>query len=84
MNKIPIVQTAIVCPECGNVSMLWRKAGKQKEIYHKKSFFCIICKRRINHIEVKDIDMFLASLNFKEELSDEERLIKMLVKKRGE
>ena len=83
MNK-NTTQTAIICPECGNVSNLWRKTNKQKELYHKKKFFCPICKKELNHIELKDIDFFLASLNFKEELTEEEIKIKTLIKKRGE
>lgn len=84
MNKYRTIQTSIICPECGNISKLWRRPGKQKELYHKKKFFCPICKKEINHIEIKDADLFLASLNFKTELTEEEKYIKTLVKKRGE
>ena len=84
MNKIPAVQTSLICPECGNITSIWRRTGRQKELYHKKKFFCPMCQKELNHIELKNIDFFIASLNFKDNLTEEEKYIKSLVKKRGE
>ncbi|MBQ9019562.1 MAG: hypothetical protein IJ097_04570 [Bacilli bacterium] len=83
MNK-KVTPTSLICPECGNISKIWRSTNKQKEMYHKKKLYCVICKKEINHIELKDIDFFIAGLKFKEELTEEEIKIKTLIKKRGE
>ena len=83
MNK-STVQTSLICPECGNIFQIWRKTNKQKELFHKKKLFCIVCHKEVNHIELKNIDLFLASLEFKNELTEEEKKIKTLIKKRGE
>jgi len=81
-NKV--VQTSLICPECGNVFKIWRKIHKQKELFHKKRLFCVFCNKEVNHIELKNIDIFLANLEYKDNLTEEEIKIKTLIKKRGE
>jgi len=84
MNKTPVVQTALICPECGNIIKIWRRVSRQKEIFHKKKFYCVFCGKEVNHIELKNLELFLAGLQFKSELTEEEQKIKTLIKKRGE
>ena len=44
------IQTAIQCPICGNVSYIFRKAGKQKKAGHLKKMYCFKCKQDVNQV----------------------------------
>lgn len=52
--KRKVVQTKLICPNCGNEVEIFRKENKQKKFGHKKILWCYKCKRMINHIEIKD------------------------------
>lgn len=83
MNKGAI--TTLLCPECGSTFPISRRLGKQKKLYHRKKLYCVTCKKETNQIEIKDIDMFLGELSFinENELTEEEKKVIQLVKKRG-
>ncbi len=46
------IQTAIQCPICGNISYIFRKAGKQKKAGHLKKMYCFKCKQDVNQVEI--------------------------------
>lgn len=48
------IQTAIQCPECGNITYIFRKQASQKKIGHLKKLYCYKCKKEVNQVEVKD------------------------------
>ena len=77
--------TTLLCPECGSTFPIRRKQGKQKKKFHHKKLYCIKCKKETNQIEIKDIDKFLGTLSFlvEDELTEEEKTVIQLVKKRG-
>ena len=77
-------QTNLICPECGNVFQIMRKISKPKEKFHRKKVYCYICQKETNHIEVRDLDRWLAEATFKgeESLKGEEKEVFQLVKKR--
>ena len=83
-NKV--AQTSLICPECGNIFKIWRLKCHQRNLYHKKNLFCVKCNKETNHIELKDIDLYLSSLEFKneEDFTEEEKEVWQLIKKRGE
>lgn len=80
------IKTDLVCPECGNVFPIMRKASRQRGLFHRKRLYCIVCKKETNHIETKDFDMLLAAISFKGEdrLNENEKEVYQLVKKRSE
>ena len=79
-----LVQVKLICPECGNKTTIFRKQSKQKEYLHRKSLYCYRCKKETNHIEVRNLDALIASLNFKDTLTEDEERVVQLVKKRSE
>lgn len=52
--KTPVVQTELICSECGNRVSIWRKKHKQKEDRHVKTMWCYKCKKETNHIEIRN------------------------------
>lgn len=52
MRKQSIIETKLICPKCGNVQVIFRKASKQKEFGHLKKLWCYKCKKIINHFEI--------------------------------
>ncbi len=46
-----LVQTSLVCEECGYREYIWRKAGRQRPCGHIKHMWCYRCKERTAHIE---------------------------------
>lgn len=81
-----VIQTKLVCPECGNVFPIMRKAEKQKERFHRKWLFCIECKKVTNHIELKNLENWMKEMEFKgeEAQKDEEKKVYQLIKRRSE
>lgn len=53
-TKRKIVETRLICPQCGNIQKIFRLASKRKNFGHLKALWCFKCKQRINHIEIKD------------------------------
>lgn len=44
-----------ICLNCGRVGIpIFRKAGQEREQYHRKKLYCIWCKTEVNHIEVRN------------------------------
>lgn len=77
------VNTNLICPDCGNVFPIQRKIFKQKKNFHLKKMYCPMCCETKNHIEIKDIGLFIADYEFsKEEKTEEERKVYSLIKKR--
>ena len=83
MNKT--IKTDLICPECGNILSIHRKESKQKKPFHRKLLYCPICKKNINHIEIKDWDILIETLKRKEEslMTEDEQKVYRLLKKRG-
>ena len=79
------VSTSLICPECGNVFPIMRKANKEKSLYHRKWLYCIRCSKTTNHIEVKDLDRLIYYLENtpEEEKTAEEKKVYKLIKNRG-
>lgn len=46
------VQTNLVC-ECGEIQVIRRIKGRQRPDGHAKHLWCIRCKRRTPHTEIK-------------------------------
>ena len=77
------VNTNLICPDCGNVFPLQRKLFKQKKNFHLKKLYCPMCCEVKNHIEIKDIDMFIAEYeNGLYDKTEEEVKVYSLIKKR--
>ena len=80
-NKV--TPSGLLCLKCGNNTITWRYMGIQKKMYHKMMLYCPVCKKDTKHIELKNMDEFIASLNFKDEetLTEDEKKILQLIKK---
>lgn len=47
------------CTKCGKKGMpLARKRAKLRQGEHLKKLFCIYCQEEINHLEIRESDMF--------------------------
>ena len=81
-----VTQSGLICPECGSTFTIWRHKGSQRELYHKKFLYCITCQKVTNHIELHNIDEYLSKIKrlADKDLTQEERHIKELIKKRSE
>ena len=81
-NKV--ANSDLLCLRCGNVLPTWNYMGTQRKMYQTKVLYCPKCRTRTNHIELQNIDMYIASLDFKdpETLTDQEKKIYRLIKKR--
>ena len=77
-----LVQTELLCPECGNKALIFRRISRQKKYMHRKKLYCFVCKKETNHIEVRCLEALLAELYFKDNLSEDEQKVIQLVKKR--
>lgn len=42
------------CLDCGNVQAIWRKRSRLKELGHVKHLWCVDCRDRTKHREVRD------------------------------
>ena len=51
-------QTALQCPECKNISYIFRKKGNLKKPGHLKKLYCPYCKKEVNQVEVRDPSEF--------------------------
>lgn len=81
-NKV--TKSDLLCLKCGNYFPTWNYMGIQRKMYKKKEIYCPNCKKKTKHIELQDIDTYIASLEFidNKELTDEEKRIHKLIKKR--
>jgi len=56
------IESTLYCMNCGGKAMpIQRKAGRQKEKFHRKKLYCWHCKQEVNHIECKtpeDVEKF--------------------------
>lgn len=79
-----VAKSDLMCLQCGNTIPTWNYMGTQRKMYQKKVLYCPNCHKSTKHIELQDIDVFIASLEFKdpETLTDEEKKIYKLIKKR--
>ena len=83
MSKM--VPTELICSKCGNVFRIMRRVSRQKELFHKKDLYCYICKKKTKHIEVKNLELFLAEIEFSDQnyISKEKQKVYQLIKKRS-
>lgn len=56
MAKQKFTISQFYCKECGNKIPLPRKTGKQREKDHTKHIYCIKCKIKTPHNEVREFD----------------------------
>ena len=47
-------QVFLECQKCGRTQMIWRKKSRLKEPWHVKHLWCIDCKDRTAHVEVRE------------------------------
>jgi len=52
-NDRRTVQTNLVCDECGFVQTIRRIIGRQRPDGHTKHLWCIRCRKRTSHTEIK-------------------------------
>lgn len=83
---IKTIGSELVCVKCGSVFPIMRRASNQKSTFHKKYLYCINCKKKTKHIEAKDLDLLIATMEHKEKssLTQEEKKVYQLVKSRRE
>ncbi len=62
-NKVSMIETTLVCPKCENVTSIYRREASQRVFGHKKRLYCWKCKKKINHIELKDYNLKLVVNN---------------------
>ena len=81
-NKV--AKSDLLCLRCGNVFPTWNYMGTQRKMFQKKVLHCPICKKDTKHVELQNIDAYIASLEFKdiETLTEQEKIIYQLIKKR--
>lgn len=49
-----ITISEMYCTECGNKGIdIPRKRGREKEAGHLKSLYCLNCKKKTNHVEIR-------------------------------
>ncbi len=80
-NKL--AKSDLMCLQCGNFVPTWNYMGTQRKMFQRKSLYCPNCKKTTVHIELQNIDIYIASLEFKdpEMLTEEEKKIYKLIKK---
>ena len=73
--------TNLVCPECGNVSTIWRV--RNRPLFHIKDLYCYNCQMVTKQIETQNLDLLMAAIENKEysERTDLEKKVYVLVKK---
>lgn len=71
----------LICSECGNEFKIPRRSNNLRERYHIKDLYCANCKKVTKHIEVKNLDIIKKELEFKENLSEIEKLVYNLTHK---
>ena len=49
-----LAQVTLECCECGNRQTIWRKRSRLKEPRHVKHLWCVECRGRTAHMEVRD------------------------------
>ena len=81
-NKV--ANSDFMCLKCGNILPMWEYMGTQRRKYQRKVLYCPICHTYTKHVELQNADKLIASLSFKDEstLTDDERMIYQLIKKR--
>lgn len=47
-------QVKLRCAVCGNETFIWRKGSKLKEKGHVKHLWCVKCRYRTPHVEVRE------------------------------
>ena len=53
-NRGKNVVSCFYCINCGKQGIpIWRKRSRIREQGHRKALYCVNCKTRINHIEVR-------------------------------
>ena len=83
MNK-KVAKSDLICLQCGEYFPTWKDSGTQRKMYERKVLYCPKCQKNTTHVELQNIDVYIASLKFREEstLTDEEKEIYRLIKKR--
>lgn len=57
MYKTQVTISRFICTKCNNEGIpLPRFIGKQREKNHLKNIYCIHCKEKHNHVEIRAFD----------------------------
>ena len=73
-----------ICSDCGNEFKIPRRSNNLRDKYHIKDLYCANCKKVTKHIEVKNLDIIKKELEFKNNLSEIEKLVYNLTHKEAE
>ena len=81
-NKV--AKSDLMCLSCGSIIPTWNYMGTQRKMFQTKVFYCQNCRKHTKHVELQNIDTYIASLEFKdpETLTEQEMKIYKLIKKR--
>ena len=61
-----------------------KSLSSQREKYYIKDLYCFNCQKTTKHIEVKDLDMLIKKLEYKDKLDDIEISIYNLIKQESD
>ena len=67
--------TDLMCPECGNIQVIYRFYYHHKKAFHIKDMWCPICQKEVKFIELKDRDILYFRLLYKEDKSELEQFV---------
>jgi len=74
-------KSELICLACGTINPIQRSKRRLQKVYHIKDLYCYECKTITKQVELRNSDMFKKELEFKEELNNDEMLIKDLLNK---
>lgn len=77
-------ETELICPYCGEITLIRRKRCNTKPIGYQEEMYCPKCKTDRKFIEIRDKDKCYYNLLYKQNLTDVEKLIFDLLKERRE
>ena len=62
-----LLSSHFYCTQCGNEGIpVQRIKGQERKGGHLKKLYCIYCKEEVNHVEIKDNDLYTYE-DFREE-----------------
>ena len=84
MRKQSTYMTDLICSDCGNMMTISRKTCKSRGKFHIKDMYCVKCDKETKFIELINADFTKKELEFKEELTDIEKMVYDLTHKESE
>ena len=74
-SKTKAKYTDLMCPECGNIQVIFRYYRGHKQALHIKDMWCPICQKEVKFIELKDRDIMYFRLLNKEHKTELEQFV---------